>query len=122
MEAASPATLVGGEDGGSGAPLAVARAATDGADLGGGGGGERRGYLEARAAWEPTEEAIRLQLAFAACPRADADAAVGALAERLGEAQPGGAWPELLRGALRASALYGQLGLPESGGEALWGS
>ena len=80
---------------------------------GGCGGG---GYLGARAAWEPSDAAVRLQLAYAACARADAPAAVGALAARLGEG-----WEAMAAATQHASALYGQLGLPESGADALWG-
>ena len=86
------------------------------------GGDGAEGYLRERARWEPSDAAIRLQQAFAVCPRADAAASVTALAERLVEAQPEAAWPELARDTLRASALYGQPGLPESGAEALWGN
>jgi hypothetical protein len=81
---------------------------------------------EAAAKWEPSDRAIQLQLAFAACARADAPAAVGELAERLdaaegaGGAGGAGGWTQLAMGVTRASALHGQLGLPESGAAALW--
>ena len=112
------AALLGAASGGgaAGAGLAVLRGGEEG-----GGGGGAQGYLRERARWEPSDAAIRLQQAFAACPRADADASVTALAERLAEAQPEAAWSELARDTVRVSALYGQPGLPESGAGALWG-
>ena len=81
---------------------------------------------EAAARWEPSDRAIQLQLAFAACARADAPAAVGELVERLDAAEGGGGavgaggWTQLAMDVTRASALHGQLGLPESGAAALW--
>ena len=111
------AALLGAASGGgaAGAGLAVLRGGEEG------GGGSPLGYLRERARWEPSDAAIRLQLAFAACPRADADTSVTALAKRLAEAQPEAAWSELARDTVRVSALYGQPGLPESGAGALWG-
>ena len=114
-DGSAPLLAVASGSGAAGGELAVQR----GGDEGRGGGAE--GYLHERARWEPSDAAIRLQQAFAVCPRADAAASVTALAERLAEAQPEAAWPELARDTLRVSALYGQPGLPESGAEALWG-
>ena len=80
-------------------------------------------YLETRAAYEPSDRAIQLQLAFAACARTDAPATVSELAVRLDEAiartQSGpevgcgpGSWIQLAQSVLKGSELYGQLGLP----------
>ena len=111
----------GGAGGGAaGVELAVQRVGENG-----GGGGGAEGYLRERARWEPSVAAIRLQQAFAVCPRADAAASVTALAESglpRRSQKTEAAWPELARDTLRASALYGQPGLPESGAEALWGN
>jgi hypothetical protein len=119
VEGGAALLAVASGSGAAGVELAVQRGGEEGG--GGGGGGGAEGYLRERARWEPSDAAIRLQQAFAVCPRADAAASVTALAERLAEAQPEAAWPELARDTLRVSALYGQPGLPESGAEALWG-